>query len=60
MADDRTDPRPGDPLAGFEREIRFLAENTDLSPRQARELVVRHGSDRDKLLRIARTMKAEG
>jgi len=27
---------------------------------QAKELVARHGSDRAKLLEIARTMKAEG
>lgn len=48
------------PLDDFEGEIRFLAENTDLSPNQARELVRRHGADREKLLEAARTMKAEG
>ncbi|MGT2468575.1 hypothetical protein ACVOMV_33140 [Mesorhizobium atlanticum] len=36
-----------------------LAENTDLSPKQARELIRTHGHNRDKLLEIARTMKAE-
>lgn len=56
-----TDGRlPRDPLEDFEGEIRYLAENTDLSPQQARELVRRHGNDREKLLEAARTMKAEG
>lgn len=45
---------------GDDPEVRFLAENTDLSPKQARELIREHGHDRDKLLKIARTMKAEG
>ncbi|WP_192257863.1 hypothetical protein [Mesorhizobium silamurunense] len=45
---------------GDDPDVRFLAENTDLSPMQASELIREHGHDRDKLLRIARTMKAEG
>ncbi|AZO08607.1 MULTISPECIES: hypothetical protein [unclassified Mesorhizobium] len=45
---------------GDDPDVRFLAENSDLSPKQARELIREHGHDRDKLLRIARTMKAEG
>lgn len=52
-------PTPDDPLEDFEGDIRFIAENTDLSPNQARELVRRHGRDRQKLLEAARTMKAE-
>lgn len=60
MVDDDVKPEPGAPLDDFEGDIRYLAENTDLSPRQARELVRRHGNDRKKLLEIARTMKAEG
>ncbi|CDX27227.1 hypothetical protein MPLB_940007 [Mesorhizobium sp. ORS 3324] len=40
-------------------EVLYLAENSDLSPKQARELIREHGHDRDKLLRIARSMKAE-
>jgi hypothetical protein len=43
-----------------DEDIRFLAENTDLSPRQAGKLVAEHGRDRDRLLELARTMKAEG
>lgn len=49
-------PTPG----GDDPDVRFLAENTDLSPKQARELIAEHGHDRDKLLKIARTRKAEG
>ncbi|RWM05002.1 MAG: hypothetical protein E5X80_09370 [Mesorhizobium sp.] len=45
---------------GEDPDVRFLAENSDLSPKQARELIREHGHDRDKLMRIARTMKAEG
>lgn len=49
-------PTPG----GDDPDVRFLTENTDLSPKQARELIAEHGHDRDKLLEIARTRKAEG
>lgn len=58
MADDRnewTNPQDED-----EAEIKYLVENTDLSPLQAKELVAKHGADREKLLEIARTMQAEG
>jgi hypothetical protein len=57
------------PNAGGERttlpgdddpDVRYLSENTDLSPYQAREVIAKHGHDRRKLLEIARTMKAEG
>lgn len=41
------------------REIRYLAEHTDLSPNQARELVRKHGTDRKRLIEAARTIKAE-
>ncbi|CDX21481.1 hypothetical protein MPLB_2040002 [Mesorhizobium sp. ORS 3324] len=44
---------------GEDPNVRFLAENSDLSPKQARELIREHGHDRDKLLKIARKMKAE-
>lgn len=42
------------------RAIRFLVEETDLSPNQARDIVQKHGVDRAELRRIARTRKAEG
>ncbi len=44
---------------GLDPDVQFLAENTDLSPNQARELIREHGPDRVRLLEIARTMKAE-
>ncbi|WP_274627087.1 hypothetical protein [Arvimicrobium flavum] len=37
-----------------------LAETTDLSPRQARELIRKYGHDREKLMEAARNFKAEG
>lgn len=49
-----TEPATADPL------VKFLAEQTDLSPNQARELVDREGRNLNKLRKIARTMKAEG
>ena len=49
-----------DPSSDAEAEIKHLVENTDLSPLQAKDLVAKHGTDRKKLLEIARTMKAEG
>jgi hypothetical protein len=48
------------PSSKDEAEILFLVTNTDLSPLQARELIREHGTDREALLAIARTMKAEG
>ena len=44
----------------MDEDVKFLAENSDLSPRQAEQLIAKHGRDRDKLLELARTMKAEG
>jgi hypothetical protein len=40
-------------------EALHLAETTDLSPNQARELIRRHGNDRKKLMELAKTFKAE-
>ncbi|MBN9070800.1 MAG: hypothetical protein J0H34_04195 [Rhizobiales bacterium] len=48
-------PTPG----GDNPNVRFLTENTDLSPRQALELIEKHGNEREKLLELARKMKAE-
>ncbi len=42
-----------------DEEVRHLVENTDLSPKQAKELVARHGTDRSKLMKLAATRKAE-
>lgn len=49
-----------DPSDEYEATIRYLVGNTDLSPLRAKELVEKHGADRDKLMEIARTRKAEG
>jgi hypothetical protein len=40
-------------------EVKHLAETTDLSPNQARELIRKHGDDPDKLREQARNYKAE-
>ncbi len=48
-------PTPG----GEDPNVRYLAEHTDLSPKQARDLIREHGSDREKLMAIAKKMKAE-
>lgn len=44
----------------LDEDVKFLAENTDLSPKQAEELIARHGRDRELLLEKARSMQAEG
>ncbi|WP_108723008.1 hypothetical protein [Mesorhizobium sp. ORS 3428] len=46
--------------SGEDPDVRFLAENSDLSTRQARVLVGKHGHDRHKLLKLARRMKKAG
>ncbi len=43
----------------LDEDVKFLAENTDLSPNQAEELIARHGRDRKLLLEKARSIKAE-
>ncbi|NMG38671.1 hypothetical protein GRZ55_05370 [Chelativorans sp. ZYF759] len=37
-----------------------LAEETDLSPNQAKRLIEKHGRDYEKLRELAATFKAEG
>lgn len=39
--------------------VRFLTEHMDLSPHQAEELVQKHGRNRETLLKLAASMKAE-
>ena len=41
-----------------EEEALRLAEETEISPDQARELIRRHGNDHEKLMKIARTIQA--
>jgi hypothetical protein len=51
--------KPTTPLTDDE-DVKFLAENSDISPLQARQLIERFGRDRLKLLEEARKFKAEG
>ncbi len=44
---------------GAELEVTHLAETTDLSPSQARDLLKKHGNDFAKIKDIAETYKAE-
>lgn len=44
---------------GAELEVMHLAETTDLSPNQARDLLKKHGNDFAKIKEIAETYKAE-
>ena len=48
------------PLKGEEDFARQVAEMTDLSVNQAKELIRRFGSDLRKLEEAAKTYKAEG
>lgn len=57
--DKKTENLVNRPPLSNDDQVRYLAENTDLSPHQARELVDKHGHDRKKLLELAKTMKAE-
>jgi hypothetical protein len=63
--------KPHDPAAGpagdrklprsaEDRKALELAETTDLSEQQARDLIARHGLDSPELAKEARTFKAEG
>lgn len=54
-----TDDRKTTPLTEDE-DIKFLAENTDVSPLQAKELIKKFGRDRNTLLKEALKFKAEG
>ncbi|NKC51134.1 hypothetical protein HED63_13435 [Ochrobactrum cytisi] len=43
-----------------DEDIKFPAENSDISPLQASQLIERFGRDRKKLLEEAKKFKAEG
>jgi hypothetical protein len=62
MADDKSKrPQKRSRVAkGEDHEVQHLAETTDLSPNQARELLRRHGNDWPKLKEAAKIFKAEG
>lgn len=40
--------------------VKYVAENSDLSPLQVRSLIRKVGRDRDALMREAKLFKAEG
>ena len=44
---------------GEDAQVLHLAETTDLSPNQARELIRKHGDDWRKIEEVAKTYKAE-
>lgn len=43
-----------------DKDALHLAETTDVSPRQAKELLEKHGGDRKKAAKEAKNFKAEG
>lgn len=43
-----------------DEDVKFLAENSDISPLQALELIKKYGRDREALLKEALKFKAEG
>ena len=43
-----------------EREAIHLAETTDVSPKQAKDLLREHGGDKKKAMDKAKNFKAEG
>ena len=61
MADDKAkQPKKRSRVAkGEDHEVQHLAETSDLSPNQARELLQRHGNDWAKLKEAAKIFKAE-
>lgn len=53
MCSQQTDPLTHD------KNIKFLTENSDLSPLQAKELIEKLGPDHPRLLEEAKKFKAE-
>jgi hypothetical protein len=43
-----------------ERKAMRLAETTDVSPKQAKDLMKKHGQDSEKVEKAAKNFKAEG
>ncbi|WOC16223.1 hypothetical protein [Pseudochrobactrum sp. MP213Fo] len=54
-----TQDKNTEPLTEDE-DVKFLAENSDISPLQALELIKKYGRDREVLLKEALKFKAEG
>jgi hypothetical protein len=52
-------PKPGKLAEGRELEVKYLAETTDVSPKQARELLAKYGNDWERIRKEAENLKAE-
>jgi hypothetical protein len=52
-------PKPGKLAEGRKLEVQHLAETTDLSPKQARELLAKYGNDWERIRKEAENFKAE-
>jgi hypothetical protein len=50
---------PGKMADGRELEVQHLAETTDLSPKQARDLLEKYGNDFERIRKEAENYKAE-
>jgi hypothetical protein len=50
---------PGKLAEGRELEVKHLAETTDLSPKQARDLLEKYGNDFERIRKEAKNFKAE-
>lgn len=48
------------PPQDLDKKALELAEKTDVSPRQAKELIAKHGQDSPDVEKEARNFKAEG
>ena len=63
MMPDDTSPTSNDErspvAAGEDYEVKYLAELTGLTPKQARILLRRYGNDREKLLEEAKVMRGD-
>jgi hypothetical protein len=63
MADDKSkrDFRDRDRVAADEDyEVEYFAEKAGISPQQVRQLIAKHGNDRDTLEREAKALKGRG
>jgi hypothetical protein len=49
---------PGKMAKGRELEVMHLAETTDLSPKQARDLLEKYGNDLERIRKEAKNFKA--
>ena len=63
MPDDKSKTGGGDRqrvAAGEDYEVDYFAEKHGISAEQARDLIARHGNDRETLARAAQELKGQG